>query len=109
MKKAGGAVSLDLVENPDILASVGRKSAGRPKLVVGFAAETENVVANAQGKLARKGCDLVVANDVSPRTGIMGGGCNEVHLVSASGVETWPSMAKEEVAAKLIARLADLL
>jgi phosphopantothenoylcysteine decarboxylase / phosphopantothenate---cysteine ligase len=108
-KGTAGAPSLTLVENPDILASVASRTSGRPALVVGFAAETENVVANAQAKLARKGCDLIVANNVSPQTGIMGGGCNEVHLVSAAVVETWPPLAKEEVAARLVARLASLL
>ena len=73
---------------------------------MGFAAETENVVAHAQPKLARKGCDLIVANDVSPGTGIMGGDRNTVHLVSAAGVETWPTLSKDEVARRLVAHLA---
>jgi phosphopantothenoylcysteine decarboxylase/phosphopantothenate--cysteine ligase len=109
MKKDGsGLPSLTLVENPDILATVARRNEGRPPLVVGFAAETDNVVAYAKAKLAKKGCDLIVANDVSAGTGVMGGDANTVHLVSASGVETWPTLSKDEVARRLVARLADL-
>jgi phosphopantothenoylcysteine decarboxylase/phosphopantothenate--cysteine ligase len=110
MKKSpsGGPV-LQFAENPDILAYVAGQAAQRPKLVVGFAAETQNVVAYAQDKLARKKCDLIVANDVSPETGVMGGSKNEVHLVSKSGVESWPLLDKEEVARRLVATLADLL
>jgi phosphopantothenoylcysteine decarboxylase/phosphopantothenate--cysteine ligase len=108
-KGISGPPAFDLVENPDILANVAGRKTGRPKLVVGFAAETQDVIENARGKLARKGCDLIVANDVSPSTGIMGGGCNSVHLVSKQGVETWPSLPKEEVAVRLISLLAGLL
>ena len=109
LKKEGGpAPRLDLVENPDILATVGKSDARRPRLVVGFAAETENVVAHARAKLVRKGCDLVVANDVSPGTGVMGGDRNTVHLVSSGGVETWPTMTKDEVARRLVSHLARL-
>jgi phosphopantothenoylcysteine decarboxylase/phosphopantothenate--cysteine ligase len=108
IKKAtsGEAPSLPLVENPDILRQVASMTAGRPRLVVGFAAETENVVANAKAKLARKGCDLIVANDVSPGSGVMGGEENLVHLVTAQGVESWPDLPKRAVAARLMARLA---
>jgi phosphopantothenoylcysteine decarboxylase/phosphopantothenate--cysteine ligase len=110
IKKDGGALPpLQLVENPDILATVARRNEGRPPLVVGFAAETQDVVAYAKAKLARKGCDLIVANDVSPGTGVMGGDRNSVHLVSAAGVETWPTLAKDEVARRLIAHLAALV
>jgi phosphopantothenoylcysteine decarboxylase/phosphopantothenate--cysteine ligase len=106
-KKAGQATpELPLVENPDILSTVARRKAQRPKLVVGFAAETENVIANAQDKLARKGCDWILANDVSPQTGIMGGDNNTIQLVTATGVEPWPPQTKEAVATMLIARLA---
>jgi phosphopantothenoylcysteine decarboxylase/phosphopantothenate--cysteine ligase len=77
--------------------------------VVGFAAETEHVVAHARTKLARKGCDLIVANDVSPETGIMGGARNAVHLVTAETVEDWPDLPKEEVARRLVARCAEML
>jgi len=100
---------LALVENPDILATIAHRKAKRPPLVVGFAAETENVIENAKAKLARKGCDWIIANDVSPETGIMGGETNSVHLVTADGVETWPSQSKDEVARALVARIADAL
>ncbi len=110
IKKNGGAPpALALVENPDILASLSGRANGRPRLVVGFAAETQNVVANAQAKLARKKCDWIVANDVSPVTGIMGGDDNTVHLVTAGGVEDWPPASKSDVAARLAARIADHL
>ncbi|TDR87275.1 phosphopantothenoylcysteine decarboxylase [Enterovirga rhinocerotis] len=99
---------LRLALNPDILKTVAHLPAGRPPLVVGFAAETERVIEHAQAKLARKGCDLIVANDVSPGTGIMGGAENAVHLVTAAGVESWPSLGKEEVARRLVARFAEL-
>jgi phosphopantothenoylcysteine decarboxylase/phosphopantothenate--cysteine ligase len=108
MKKDGGALpSLSLVENPDILATVAALKTGRPAVVVGFAAETEHVVAHAQAKLAKKGCDLIVANDVGG-TGVMGGESNTVHLVSRDGVETWPTLPKTEVASRLVAHLAGL-
>ncbi len=96
--------ALRLVENPDILADVGHHPAMRPRLVVGFAAETENMLENAGAKLQRKGADLIVANDVSG--GVMGGDTNQVHLVSTAGVETWPEMGKDGVAQKLAAWLA---
>jgi phosphopantothenoylcysteine decarboxylase / phosphopantothenate---cysteine ligase len=106
-KKPGQATpELALAENPDILSTIAHRKSQRPKLVVGFAAETENVAANAQDKLKRKGCDWILANDVSPATGIMGGDRNTVALVSAGGVEQWPPLSKEEVAAKLVARIA---
>jgi phosphopantothenoylcysteine decarboxylase/phosphopantothenate--cysteine ligase len=109
IKKDGKALApLALVENPDILATIARRAEGRPPLVVGFAAETEHVIAHAQAKLARKGCDLIVANDVSPEGGVMGGTRNTVHLVSAHGVETWPTMDKDEVARRLVEAFADL-
>jgi phosphopantothenoylcysteine decarboxylase / phosphopantothenate---cysteine ligase len=102
---------LALAENPDILASVAGMKGGRPPLVVGFAAETQDVVALAKAKLERKGCDLIVANDVSMGSGIaggvMGGARNAVHIVTKSGVESWPEMDKDAVAAKLVARLAE--
>jgi phosphopantothenoylcysteine decarboxylase/phosphopantothenate--cysteine ligase len=108
-KEAGSPPALTLVENPDILASVARRNAQRPKLVIGFAAETENVVANAQAKLAKKGCDWIVANDVSRDTGIMGGDRNTVHLVTADAVESWPSQSKDDVARALVTRMAAAL
>jgi phosphopantothenoylcysteine decarboxylase/phosphopantothenate--cysteine ligase len=105
-KGAGDTPKLDLVENPDILATVAHDKAKRPLLVIGFAAETEHVIRNARAKLDRKGCDWIVANDVSPATGIMGGDRNSVHLVTRDGVESWPSEDKQTVADKLIARIA---
>lgn len=104
-----GPAPLTLAENPDILAGIAGHVSMRPRLVVGFAAETQDVIANAQAKLARKRCDLIVANDVSPETGVMGGPDNSVHLVTAAGVESWPSLSKSEVAARLVARLAAML
>jgi phosphopantothenoylcysteine decarboxylase/phosphopantothenate--cysteine ligase len=108
MKKDGGALpALSLVENPDILATVAALTTGRPPLVVGFAAETQDVIPHAQAKLAKKRCDLIVANDVGG-TGVMGGESNTVHLVSRDGVETWPTLPKSEVASRLMAHLAGL-
>jgi len=101
--------ALTLTENPDILSTVAHCERGRPQLVIGFAAETENVVAHAREKLARKGCDWILANDVSPQTGIMGGDSNTIQLVRASGVESWPPQSKEDVARMLIARVAEEL
>jgi phosphopantothenoylcysteine decarboxylase/phosphopantothenate--cysteine ligase len=108
-KDKSGAPALSLVENPDILASIAQRKAGRPRLVVGFAAETENVIANAKAKLKRKGCDWIVANDVSPETGIMGGVDNSVHIITAEGVESWPPQSKEAVAHALVTRIAAAL
>ena len=107
-KGAKGPPVLALVENPDILATVSQMKKGRPPLVVGFAAETEKVVDHAKAKLARKGCDLIVANDVSPASGVMGGERNCVHLVTAKGVESWPEMDKDEVARRLAAHTVSL-
>ncbi|KQO68847.1 bifunctional phosphopantothenoylcysteine decarboxylase/phosphopantothenate--cysteine ligase CoaBC [Methylobacterium sp. Leaf89] len=111
IKKDGSAPApLALVENPDILATIAGRSAGRPRLVVGFAAETDRVLENARAKIARKGCDLIVANDVSPAGGVMGGTANTVHLVGRDGtVETWPTLDKDEVGRRLIQRFAHLL
>ncbi len=106
--KGAAAPSFLLVENPDILASVA-KATERPRLVVGFAAETRDVIANARDKLDRKNCDLIVANDVSEGAGVFGGDANEAHLVSASGVESWPRMGKEAVARRLVTRIAEIL
>jgi phosphopantothenoylcysteine decarboxylase/phosphopantothenate--cysteine ligase len=97
---------LNLVENPDILATIAHRQAGRPALVIGFAAETDHVIANAKAKLAKKGCDWILANDVSPETGIMGGDVNTIHLVTAAGVEDWPPQSKNDVAQALIERVA---
>lgn len=107
IKKDGkGIAPLSLVENPDILATLARHPFRRPKLVIGFAAETENVVQYARAKRAKKGCDWIVANDVSPETGVMGGEDNTVILVSEAGEETWPKLPKSEVATRLAARIA---
>ncbi|MFZ9198557.1 MAG: bifunctional phosphopantothenoylcysteine decarboxylase/phosphopantothenate--cysteine ligase CoaBC [Paracoccaceae bacterium] len=110
MKKdaSGRAPALEFAENPDILATVS-KGALRPRLVVGFAAETEHVVDHATAKRARKGCDWIVANDVSPETGIMGGTENAVVLISEAGSETWPRMGKDQVARALAQRISDAL
>jgi phosphopantothenoylcysteine decarboxylase / phosphopantothenate---cysteine ligase len=108
-KTAAGAPKLALVENPDILATIAQRKSSRPRLVIGFAAETEQVIANARAKRERKGCDWIVANDVTPATGIMGGDRNTVHLITADGVESWPDEAKDDVAAQLVARIAAAL
>lgn len=107
-KQPGGPPELHLTPNPDILATLSH-GPRRPALVVGFAAETDDVLANATAKRARKGCDWIVANDVRPATGIMGGADNEVHLVTAEGAEAWPRLPKTEVARRLAQRIADSL
>ena len=110
-KTATEVPPLQLVENPDILATISKLRDTRPPLVIGFAAETEHLIDNAKAKFARKGCDWMVANDVSPDTGVMGGDRNTVHLLTRDGVggeikaESWPVMSKEEVAAMLIERI----
>ena len=116
-KTAAGMPPLQLVENPDILATISKLRDKRPPLVIGFAAETEHLIDNARAKLARKGCDWIVANDVSPATGVMGGDRNTVHLLTRDGgetgadikVESWPVMTKEQVATELVARIANTL
>ncbi len=111
IKKQPGVAppSLTLVPNPDILATVAAAGPGRPRLVVGFAAETGDLMENAQAKLLRKNADWIVANDVSPETGIMGGGENVVHIISAAGIEAWPRLAKQDVARRLAQRIAGAL
>src|SRR5204863_54207 len=106
-KDASGPPKLALVENPDILATVSKLKTKRPQLVIGFAAETEKVIEHAKAKLRRKGSDWIVANDVSAAGGAMGGDDNAVHLITASGVESWPSQPKDGVARQLVARIAD--
>lgn len=108
-KQNGDTPTLSFAENPDILATVSQMSQGRPGLVVGFAAETDEVIENAIAKRKRKGCDWIVANDVSPETGTFGGAQNTVHIISDEGVEDWPKMSKDEVAVKLAARIAAAL
>ena len=114
LKKTATAMPpLQLVENPDILATISKSPDKRPPLVIGFAAETEHLIDNAKAKLARKGCDWIVANDVSPGSGVMGGDRNTVHLLTRDGadinVDSWPVMTKEEVAVALVARIAQNL
>ncbi|MEE7476120.1 bifunctional phosphopantothenoylcysteine decarboxylase/phosphopantothenate--cysteine ligase CoaBC [Methylobacterium hispanicum] len=111
IKKDGSAPPpLALVENPDILATVSGLAENRPRLVVGFAAETDQVLEHARAKLARKGCDLLVANDVSPAGGVMGGERNTIHLLGRDGaLETWPTLPKDEVGRRLVERFAALL
>ena len=106
-KGAGGPPSLALVENPDILAAVAAPGARRPRLVIGFAAETDMTVDHGRSKLAKKGCDWIVANDVSGD--VMGGEANRIHLITASGVEDWPEMPKSEVATALVRKIAETL
>jgi hypothetical protein len=109
-KTSAGMPPLQLVENPDILATISKLKDRRPPLVIGFAAETEHLIDNAKAKIARKGCDWIVANDVSPATGVMGGDRNTVHLLTHEGkhikVDSWPVMTKEQVAAELVAKIA---
>ncbi len=107
--KTGNPPALKLSENPDILATIARKRKDRPDLVIGFAAETDDVIANATAKRKRKKCDWIVANDVSPETGIMGGTENAVTLIDANGAEPWPRASKSDVARRLAARIADAL
>ena len=111
LKKAPGTLPppLALAENPDILQTLSGLKDRRPELVVGFAAETENLLDNARAKLARKGCDWIVANDVSPETGTFAGDANTVHLITQTGAEDWPPMSKAEVGRRLAERIADAL
>lgn len=107
IKKNGAAPVLELVENPDILATLSRRDNRRPDLVVGFAAETESLVDHAVQKRRKKDCDWILANDVSPGSGTFGGATNTVHLVDGSGIEDWPEMSKESVGLRLAERIAD--
>jgi phosphopantothenoylcysteine decarboxylase/phosphopantothenate--cysteine ligase len=103
---SGRTPALELAANPDILQSMSHAGARRPKLVIGFAAETENLVANAQAKLQKKGCDWILANDVSPDRGTFGGDRNTIHLVARDRSEDWPDLSKLEVADRLGQRIA---
>ena len=105
-KNGAGPPSLEMAENPDILATLAAATNTRPRLVIGFAAETEQVVEHARTKRDRKGCDWILANDVSPETGTFGGEDNTIHLVSADGDEDWPRMSKADVANRLADRIA---
>ena len=108
-KTKSGLPVLEFAENPDILATLSQRTESRPRLVVGFAAETDDVIDNATAKRVRKGCDWIVANDVRPSTGIMGGTENAVTLITADGAEEWPRMGKHQVAELLAARIATVL
>jgi phosphopantothenoylcysteine decarboxylase / phosphopantothenate---cysteine ligase len=108
-KKNGPPPTLKLVENPDILASLSKPGNRRPRLVVGFAAETEKLIEHAQAKRAKKGCDWIIANDVSASAGTFGGDANTVHVIDEAGVEDWPPLGKREVAARLASRIARFL
>ncbi|UWR03454.1 bifunctional phosphopantothenoylcysteine decarboxylase/phosphopantothenate--cysteine ligase CoaBC [Ruegeria conchae] len=108
-KSRDGLPALEFAENPDILKRIAHMEDGRPLLVVGFAAETDNVIEHATAKRARKGCDWIVANDVSPATGIMGGSENAVIVISEEGAEEWPRMGKDEVAKRLAVKIAGAL
>jgi phosphopantothenoylcysteine decarboxylase/phosphopantothenate--cysteine ligase len=105
-KNGGGARSLELTANPDILATLAQSKNARPRLVIGFAAETEQVIEHARDKLKRKGCDWILANDVAEGSGTFGGESNRIHLISAAGVEDWPSLSKTDVARRLARRIA---
>jgi phosphopantothenoylcysteine decarboxylase / phosphopantothenate---cysteine ligase len=109
IKKGASTPELRLIENPDILKTISKRHDKRPQLVIGFAAETENVVAHAIKKLESKGCDWIVANDVSPEAGVFGGDKNTVHLITRSKVESWPEMSKDGVAEKLMKAVSDWL
>jgi phosphopantothenoylcysteine decarboxylase / phosphopantothenate---cysteine ligase len=108
-KKEGAPPPLKLVENPDILATLSHAGNRRPRLVIGFAAETENIVENARAKRAKKGCDWILANDVSAASGVFGGERNTIHLIDAATVEDWPSLTKSEVGERLAQRVAAVL
>jgi phosphopantothenoylcysteine decarboxylase/phosphopantothenate--cysteine ligase len=108
LKKGQTSPTLALTETPDILASLSKPGAERPRLVIGFAAETHDVDAHARAKLARKGCDWIIANDVS-QAGVMGGDENAVTLLSAAGAEAWPKASKAQVAQRLAAKIAQAL
>jgi phosphopantothenoylcysteine decarboxylase/phosphopantothenate--cysteine ligase len=110
LKKDGGMPVIELVENPDILRTLARHPSARPRLVIGFAAETQALLENARAKLERKGCDWILANDVSPASGTFGGDRNRVHVLRRDGgEEAWPAMGKAEIARRLAAAIAAAL
>src|SRR4029450_1497684 len=108
-QRDGSGPALKLAANPDILATIDQAGPEPPRPVIGFPAETENLIENAKGKRVRKGADWIVANDVWPGTGAMGGGRTQVSLITAAGGAEWPPMSKDEMAARLLARAADVL
>ncbi|MBT5107865.1 MAG: bifunctional phosphopantothenoylcysteine decarboxylase/phosphopantothenate synthase, partial [Rhodospirillaceae bacterium] len=105
-KDGGGPPELALTENPDILKSLSSAGPKRPQLVIGFAAETDDVVANARAKIERKKCDWILANDVSADTGVFGGDSNTIQFIGADKAESWPTMSKQDVAGRLAERIA---
>lgn len=109
LKKSAGPPVIQFFKNPDILGELGQAGGLRPGLLIGFAAETSDVIAHAQAKRLAKSCDWIIANDVRPQTAIMGGTENEIHIADAAGVETWPRMSKDEVARRLALRIASAL
>jgi phosphopantothenoylcysteine decarboxylase/phosphopantothenate--cysteine ligase len=106
---SGQPPPIELTPNPDILATLSERGTARPRLVVGFAAETEKLLEHAQSKLQRKGCDWILANDVSPASGTFGGDSNKIHLITSQGVDEWPRMTKIAVAELLARRIAEKL
>ena len=108
-QQPGSEASLKLTQNPDILATLAKPGGKRPRLVIGFAAETENLIDNAIAKRRAKGADWIVANDVWPGTGAMGGDHTQIHLITGQGTEDWPAMSKDEMARRLLARAAQTL
>ncbi len=109
IKKSAEPPRLVLAENPDILKTLARAGTLRPRLLIGFAAETGDLLANAKKKLAAKGCDWILANDVSADTGVFGGDSNKVALIGAKGVESWPAMSKDALGERLALRIAEAL
>jgi phosphopantothenoylcysteine decarboxylase/phosphopantothenate--cysteine ligase len=109
IKKNGELPVLELIENPDILLQISQLTKNRPCLVIGFAAETQDLIKNAQAKLSKKGCDWIMANDVSPETGTFGSEKNTIHIISKDGVEAWPTLTKEIIGQKISIRIAEFL
>ena len=109
IKKNGELPVLELIENPDILLQISQLTKNRPYLVIGFAAETQDLIKNAQAKLSKKGCDWIMANDVSPETGTFGSEKNTIHIISKDGVEAWPTLTKEIIGQKISIRIAEFL
>ena len=109
IKKNENLPKIDLIENPDILLQISQRVNNRPHLVIGFAAETNDLVTNAQSKLLKKGCDWIIANDVSPEADVFGSNNNTVHIISKDGVEAWPTLTKDAIGQKLSIRIAEFL
>jgi phosphopantothenoylcysteine decarboxylase/phosphopantothenate--cysteine ligase len=109
VKKLAGLPTLNLAENPDILAQLSLKNKRRPAIVIGFAAETQSIITHAKAKLAKKGCDWIIANDVSPETGTFGSNHNAIHIISAEGIESWPTLSKDVIGQRLTDRIITFL